>query len=220
MVTIEWLGHACFLIRGSRVSVIIDPFAQESGLLYPAIDVHADVVLVSHEHLDHNCVAAVRGAPRVIRGQGEWSAPMSIRGITANHDASGGALRGKTTIYAFELDGISFCHLGDLGEIPTDEVVRRIGAVDVLMIPVGGFFTIDHEGADTVVDMLRPKLVIPMHYKTEFVTFQLDPVDKFISGKKEAKFQETNSISVDRGALPARTEIVVLAPPGARTRLR
>ena len=196
------------------MAIVTDPFGPKAGLHYPAIDVQADLVLVSHEHSDHNCASAVRGSPKVIRGQGEWSTPTTVKGITANHDAKGGSLRGKTTIYVFTVDGVTFCHLGDLGEVPSDDVAKRIGSVDVLMIPVGGIFTIDHEGADAVIALLRPKMVIPMHYWTKFSGLRLDPVDKFTSGKKNVRFEKTNHLAVDRGTLPSSTEIVVLFPPG------
>jgi len=155
----------------------------------------------------------VGGSPKVIKGEGEWGAPASVKGITANHDANGGSLRGKTTIYAFTVDGVTFCHLGDLGEIPPNDVAKEIGEVDVLMIPVGGVFTIDHKGADAVVALLRPKIAIPMHYWTEFSGFRLDPVSKFTSGKSNVRIEETNRLTIGSATLPSSTEIVVLSPP-------
>jgi len=212
MVAVEWLGHSCFLVTGTHVRIIIDPFEADSRFRYPPVTAAADLVLVTHEHFDHNNSDAVGGSPSVMRGPGEWKSPIHIRGLEASH----GPKRGKTAIYVFQVDGLNFCHLGDLGEIPSAELARQIGSVDVLMIPVGGVYTIDHSGADEVLRILKPRLVLPMHYKTESVGLPLDPVSKFTRGKTNVRAENSSTISIDKDNLPASTTIVVLAPPAPK----
>jgi L-ascorbate metabolism protein UlaG (beta-lactamase superfamily) len=212
MVDIEWLGHSCFLVIGSRVRVVVDPFKSSPDLSYPPIRVTADLVLITHEHFDHNNASGVAGNPVVARGPGEWESPIPVKGLAASH----GKGRGTTAVYVFRVDDLSFCHLGDLGEIPSAKLVKEIGSVDVLMIPVGGTYTIDHSGADQVLKLLNPKIVLPMHYKTEFVGLSLDPVSKFTRDKTNVRLESSNLISVDKSSLPKSTTIVVLAPPGPK----
>jgi len=212
MVVVEWLGHSCFLVTGTRVKIVVDPFESSPRFTYPPVTATADLVLVTHEHFDHNNVGAVRGNPSIIRGPGQWKSPIPIKGLEASH----GPRRGTTAIYIFQVDGLNLCHLGDLGEIPDSKLAREIGSVDVLMIPVGGVYTIDHSGADEVLKILNPKLAIPMHYKTESVGLSLDPVSKFTRGKTNVRFESGSSISISKESLPASTTIVVFAPPGSK----
>ena len=210
MVVIEWLGHSCFLVVGSRVRVVVDPFSSAANITYPRVKTVADLVLVTHEHFDHNNVGAIGGTPTVVRGPGEWESPIPVKGLAASH----GKGRGATAVYVFQVDDLSFCHLGDLGEIPDAKLQKAIGSVDVLMVPVGGVYTIDHDGADKVLKLLNPKIALPMHYKTEFVGLSLDPISKFTQGKTNVRLEKTNRITIDRNSLPQETQIVVLAPPG------
>ena len=210
MVDIEWLGHSCFLVVGSRVRVVVDPFSSAANITYPRVKAVADLVLITHEHFDHNNAGAIGGTPTVVRGPGEWGSPIPVQGLAASH----GKGRGMTAVYVFRVDDLSFCHLGDLGEIPDARLQNAIGSVDVLMIPVGGVYTIDHNGADEVLKLLNPKIALPMHYKTGFVGLSLDPVSKFTRGKTNVRLEKSNRITVDKGNLPEETQVVVLAPPG------
>jgi len=210
MVDIEWLGHSCFLVVGSRVRVVVDPFSSAANITYPRVKAVADLVLITHEHFDHNNAGAIGGTPTVVRGLGEWGSPISVKGLAASH----GKGRGTTAVYVFRVDDLSFCHLGDLGEIPDARLQNAIGSVDVLMIPVGGVYTIDHNGADEVLKLLNPRIALPMHYKTEFVGLSLDPVSEFTRGKTNVRLEKSNRITVDKGSLPEETQVVVLAPPG------
>jgi L-ascorbate metabolism protein UlaG (beta-lactamase superfamily) len=214
MVRIEWLGHACFFIQHEQTKIVIDPFETSSGIRYPKIDKIADYVLVSHEHFDHNNVKAVKGSPKVIRSPVELpEKEIKIRGISTFHDKSMGKERGKNTVYKITLDELDVVHLGDLGEIPSSEFKSKLGNADVLLIPVGGTYTINAEEADGVVKLLSPKIVIPMHYRTEYLDFPIDNVEKFLKNKTNVKRLETNWIEINKAELPEEETIFVLSPP-------
>jgi len=177
---ITWFGHACFgLTSETGVTVITDPYDESVGYELP--DVQADIVTVSHQHFDHNYVQGVSGNPEVIREAGNFFIKdIPIKGIKSYHDDQGGSKRGTNIIYVFEIDGLKVCHLGDLGHVLDKEQIEQIGDVDVLLIPVGGTYTIDANGAAKVVSSLKPAMVIPMHYKTDRINFPIDGVDKFL----------------------------------------
>ncbi len=211
-VTIRWLGHSCFLISlNDEIKIVNDPFDDSVG--YPMPDVTADICLVSHDHFDHNCVAMVKGKPQVVKGTGEKEVKqVKFKGISSFHDEQEGSKRGKNTIFAWEWGGIKLGHAGDLGVELTPSQVKEIGAVDVLFIPTGGFYTIDAATASKVVTSLNPKVVIPMHYKMLFMgkNFPIAPVDDFLKGKDNVVKTGKNSISFTRENLPKITTIYVL----------
>ena len=207
---IKWLGHASFLITSdSGTRIITDPYICGSGLRYDEIKEAADVVTVSHDHFDHNNVASVRGNPQVIKKPGEAKG-IKFEGVPTYHDASGGSERGNNTIFCMDIDGVRVCHLGDLGHPLSDQQVANIGKVDVLLIPVGGFFTIDAKVASEVCDRLSPRVIIPMHYKNEKCEFPISGVDDFLEGKGNVRKLDSSEAEFKAGALPAETEIVVL----------
>jgi len=197
---ISWLGHSCFKIESDGGKIIVtDPFDEAVG--YPLPKAKADVVTVSHDHHDHNHVAAIGGNPAVVRGPGKKAAAgIEFEGTASYHDDRGGKRRGKNTIFSFEMDGIRVCHLGDLGHLLSEEDAAALGDVDVLMIPVGGVYTLDAGGAKKVVGQIRPKVVIPMHFMTPALTFEVDPPDRFLSGQKVERPGTTLEVSKD--ALP------------------
>lgn len=209
---IEWLGHACFLITSSDgTRILTDPYDPSVG--YRDMNVEADVVTVSHDHFDHNYVKGVGGSPEVVEGPGRRTAKgIEFLGVGTFHDTSGGAQRGRNTVFVFEVDGLKVCHLGDLGHVLTEEQVREIGEVDVLLIPVGGTFTIGPQEAWRVVEQLKPKVVIPMHFKTPAVGLPIAPVDDFISGRPNVKRVGASEVEITKEALPAETEVWVLEP--------
>jgi L-ascorbate metabolism protein UlaG (beta-lactamase superfamily) len=211
---LKWLGHSCFLITSETVlRIITDPYPQGSGLNYSSINEAADIVTVSHDHFDHNNIAAVRGKPEVITGNGTKTAKgIQFRGIASYHDESKGKERGANTIFCFTVDGIKLCHLGDLGHELSREEIAQIGNVDVLLIPIGGFFTIDAKVASKVGDDLKPKVVIPMHYKTPKCDFPITGVEDFLAGKKNVKKLNSSETEFKAGKLPEATEIIVLQP--------
>jgi L-ascorbate metabolism protein UlaG (beta-lactamase superfamily) len=211
-VTIRWLGHSCFLISlDDTVKLVTDPFDQSVG--YPMPDVTADVCVVSHDHFDHNCVTAVKGNPEVVKGSGEKNAKgVNFKGVGAFHDEKQGSLRGENTIFLWELGGIKFAHMGDLGVELSQDQTNQMGSVDVLFVPTGGYYTIDAPTADKVVSALNPKVVIPMHYKTVVMgpNFPIAGVDEFLQGKKDVVKVGKNSVTFKKETLPQKTTVYVL----------
>ncbi len=211
---VKWLGHSCFLItsRGG-LSVITDPYAVGGGINYSPIKETADVVVVSHGHDDHSNVSAVQGKPEVVKGDGTKTAKgIQFRSIATYHDASQGKRSGLNTVFCFTIDDIKLCHLGDLGHVLSPEQVNEIGAVDILFVPVGGFYTIDAPVASQVCDQLKPKIVIPMHFKTPKCAYPIAGVEDFLRGQKNVRRVGGSEVDFERERLPAATEIVLLRP--------
>ncbi len=209
---IKWLGHASFLITSdSGVKIVTDPYAPDDRLHYGEINESADIVTVSHDHSDHGSVAAVKGSPQVVKGDAEIKG-IKFRGIATFHDNAGGKDRGKNTIFCFEVDGVKVCHLGDLGHELTAGQVAAIGAVDALLLPVGGFYTIDASGASKVAGQLKPGVVIPMHFKNSKCNFPIAGVDDFLRGKKDISQPDASEVEFKAGELPSVTQIIVLKP--------
>jgi L-ascorbate metabolism protein UlaG (beta-lactamase superfamily) len=189
-VRIRWYGQAAFLVTDAEHRVFIDPFGDVSGLTargiewrYPSIEnVAADVVLVTHDHLDHNAVEVIAGEPTVIRSAGTHDSPIGeVVGIASEHDAVAGTNRGANVIFRFLLDGLQIAHLGDLGQTALRPEQRAaLGDVDVLFIPVGQGPTMAAEDAARLVRELEPRLIVAMHFRTDLVGF-LDPPDTFLA---------------------------------------
>ena len=211
---LKWLGHAAFLITSEEgVKIVTDPFEPGIfGVNYGKMEEPADIVVVSHEHSDHNFVKGVPGSPRVIRGTGAHQVKgVEFMGIASYHDDSGGSQRGPNNIFCFTVDGIKLCHLGDLGHQLSDKQLAAIGEVDVLLTPMAGNFTLDAAGASRVIDQVKPRVVIPIHYQTDRCpTFPVSDVEPFLAGKTNVKRMDTSEVEFKRGQLPAATEIVVL----------
>jgi L-ascorbate metabolism protein UlaG (beta-lactamase superfamily) len=209
---IKWLAHASFLITtNSGTRIITDPYKTDESIRYGEIKETADIVTVSHGHNDHANVAAVRGSPQVVKASGTFK-NIKIRAVPAAHDNSNGSQRGANIIFCLEVDGISVCHCGDLGHQLTDAQIRGIGRVDVLMVPVGGFFTIDAAAATRVCEQLKPRIILPMHYKTDKVGLPIGGVEAFIKGKNNVTRAEGSEIEVSADKLPASARIVLLRP--------
>ena len=211
---IKYLGHATFVITSSKgVKIITDPYETSPGLTYGEITESADIVTVSHEHFDHSNVAAVKGNPEVISQAGSSEAKgIEFNGIASAHDDAGGSLRGDNIIFCFEMHEVMVCHLGDLGHRLDDKQVKEIGRVDVLLIPVGGNYTIDAKVATEVCNQLKPRVVIPMHYKTEKGIPGISGVDGFLSGKANVSRPDSCQAEFKPGELPATGQIIVLKP--------
>jgi L-ascorbate metabolism protein UlaG (beta-lactamase superfamily) len=203
-------------LQGKNVTVVTDPF---KGIGIPDPKAAADIVLVSHGHRDHNNVKPVLGKDgQVIEsftGVKEVKG-LTVKGVATFHDNSNGSRRGKNSAYIFDLDGVQFCHLGDLGhELPTS-TVEDLGKIDVLFVPIGGFFTIGPETATTVCEKLNPKIIMPMHYRMPGLRARimfgfLKTVDDFSKGKNNVERTEGPSINIDPDMLPTETKIVVLS---------
>ena len=213
---IKWLGHSTFLITSdSGTRIITDPYTtgDEYNLSYGEIKETADIVTISHDHFDHNNVTAVQGNPEVVREVPVVTVKgIEFRGISCCHDEAGGKLRGKNIIFCFEVDGIRICHLGDLGHQLTDKQVAELGMVDILFIPVGGIYTIDAKGASQLCERLKPKVIIPMHYKTDRGGYELAGVDEFLSGKEDVVRLDASEKEFAQKELPTATQIIVLKP--------
>ncbi|MBA7618173.1 hypothetical protein ES703_25494 [subsurface metagenome] len=214
---INWYGQSCFQIQASRnkgeqVSIVIDPFDEATGLRIPSLS--ADVLLITHSHHDHNNRKAVKGNPFLIEEPGEYEVKdIFIQGISTFHDEEEGKKRGLNTIYTIEVEGIKLCHLGDLGQKElTSDQLEKIGDVDILMVPVGGVYTINSKGAAKTISQIEPRLVIPMHYHIPKLKIKLETLDKFLKemGRKSAQSQP--KLLIKKKDLPAETKIVVLQP--------
>ena len=208
---IKLLGHASFLITSDTgTRIITDPYATGNGLSYGEITESADVVTVSHDHFDHNNVAAVRGEPKIVKEIGISRVKgIEFKGIASYHDETGGHQRGNNIMFCFEIDGIRVCHLGDLGHLLNNKQISEIGAVDILLIPVGGYYTIDAKVATQVCSQLKPKVIIPMHFQTDKCTFPITGVDDFLKGKERVTRLGTSERNFTAEELPASTQIIV-----------
>ena len=180
-MVLTWLGHSCFRLEGKDVSLLIDPFSKEIGLRAPRIK--DNLILVTHKHYDHANLEGLEGETMVIDGPGEYESRGGyVHGIPSFHDNSGGSERGLNTIYVIKLEEVTICHLGDFGqEKLDDQQLDLIGNVDVLLVPVGGKYTIGYKEAAAIVGQIEPKMIVPMHYKIPDLKIEgLDGVDKFL----------------------------------------
>lgn len=219
MAKIYWAGQSCFQIsvsnsRDHSADIVIDPFDEKIGLKLPSLS--ADILLITHDHYDHNNIKDVKGIPFIIQGPGEYEVKeVFIQGIPSFHDDKNGKERGQNTIYVIEAEEMRFCHLGDLGQKQlTDEQLEKIDKVDVLMIPVGGEgYIVDSSGAQRIISQIEPKIVIPMHYALPKMKIKIDEVSKFLKtmGKNSAVPQD--KFVVKASTLPKDgMEIIVLQP--------
>ncbi len=219
---LTWFGQSCFMLEtNAGTRILMDPISKGFGYPLPA-GLKADAVTISHEHPDHNNLALLGNKPKVLRGltadRKGWTRidekvkEVSVRSIAVYHDGNRGAERGINSAFLFEVAGMRILHLGDLGHLLTDEQLSAIGAVDVVLIPVGGTFTLDAHQASRVVDQLHPRLmVVPMHYKTDVsTTKELASVDPFLAGKPNVRRETGNSVALTPLKGRPGTEIVVL----------
>jgi L-ascorbate metabolism protein UlaG (beta-lactamase superfamily) len=207
---ITWLGHSCFKIKGKKVTIITDPYDDSIG--YTLGEQKADIVTVSHSHPGHSFAKGISGSPRVLSGPGEYDvANVLITGIKTFHDAAKGEERGKNIVYLFDIEDVRICHLGDLGYVMDAEKASGLSDVDILMVPVGGVSTIGASAAAEMTRLLEPKIVIPMHYKTEDLKFQLDSIDKF---RKEmgvkTDLKPEPKLVIGKAGLPQETQVFVM----------
>lgn len=211
---IKYLGHAAFIVSSAEgVKIITDPYATSSDLTYGEIQATADVVTVSHDHSDHCNVAAVGGNPQVVRRAGVSNAKgIEFKGVNSYHDDEGGRMRGGNIIFCFEVDRLKVCHLGDLGHRLDDKQLKEIGKVDILIISVGGYFTIDAKVATEVCEQLKPGVIIPMHYRTDKGLAVIAGVEEFLRGKANVKWLDTSQVEFKVGELPEAGQIIVLKP--------
>jgi len=206
---IVWYGHSCFRLKTRGAIVVTDPCGQDVGYNIPRL--RADIVTISYNHPDYNNCALVQGDPKVINGPGEYEIQgIFITGIATDLKKGKGPQRLKNTLYLFDFDGLTVCHLGALDHIPSQVYLQALGDVDVLLIPVGAVTTINANQAAEMIGLLEPRIVIPMHYRTKAVKARLDPVSKFVKEMGLPEASPGESLEVDKSNLPSETQVVVL----------
>ncbi len=200
-MTITWFGQACFRLESKDIRVLIDPFDKDLGLKAPRIN--DTIVLVTHDHPDHNAAGNLGPETFLVKGPGEYEkSGVQIVGITSFHDDQQGAERGLNTIYVIKFEDITICHVGDLGQHElTPEQIELIGGVDILMVPVGSVYTINGKEAVGIVKQIEPKIIIPMHYKVSGLTVKLEGPETFLK-EIGIKPEEVESFKIAAKALP------------------
>jgi L-ascorbate metabolism protein UlaG (beta-lactamase superfamily) len=214
MVTVKWWGRACFEVR-DKTTIVIDPHDGKSVKMQPP-RVKGDLVIVSHGHADHagGKDMVLKQGGQVIDQPGMFDEKgVKVTGVAGFHDETKGSQRGKNIAYAFEVDGIRFAHLGDLGHPLSDDDVKKLGRIDVLMIPVGGFYTIDAKTATSIIDKIKPCVAIPMHYKVPGGQDPISDVESFLAGKKNVNRLGKPETDYSKDRLPQPTRIDVFSPP-------
>jgi L-ascorbate metabolism protein UlaG (beta-lactamase superfamily) len=213
---ITYLGHAAFIIETEGKKILIDPY--DPGMLgMQWKEQSADIVCVSHNHEDHNFVKGVSGDPFVINAPGEYEVSnIRIQGLPAFHDNSQGNERGANTLYVIESEGIFVAHFGDIGHELLDEQEEKLGTIDVLMVPVGGVFTITAKQAAEMVADIEPFITIPMHYgikNTKGVEWGLSPLEDFLKEMGEEDLQPQKNLEIkNKSSLPEESEVIILQP--------
>lgn len=218
---VEWYGQSAFHLSGAEASVAIDPFGDMSALASahgmqfdyrPITGVQATLLLITHEHMDHNCVEAIGGEPAILRSTaGKLESPLGeVTAIASEHDEQAGTARGPNTIFVFELDGLRVCHFGDFGQSALrPEQAQAIGEIDLLFIPVGGGPTIGAEQASAIIARLSPRWAVPMHYRTPRIGF-LETADAFLEGS--AHVERLAGSAFETGELPVADGPLVVVP--------
>lgn len=209
---VAWHGHSCFEVKDS-VTVVTDPHDGKSiGLRAPIVK--ADLLLISHDHFDHNCSRVVKGDFATVRDPGERTERgIRVFGLETFHDDKGGAKRGRNVVFVFDLDGVRFCHCGDLGHLLNPDELKELSPVDVLFVPVGGVFTIDGGQARKLVNQLRPKIAVPMHFRVGSLSLSIQTADKFLEGLPKDKILRVgNEIDFVPEELPSETEFWIFSP--------
>jgi L-ascorbate metabolism protein UlaG (beta-lactamase superfamily) len=209
---IKWLGHASFLITSRNgEKIITDPYAVGNGLNYAPINESANVVTRSHNHGDHNNIKSIRENPRVLSEAGRQNTlNIEFKAIPVYHDDAAGSKRGNNLIFCFKVDGMNLCHLGDLGHQLSPQQLSEIGPVDILFIPVGGYFTIDAKTATVVTQSIKPRLIFPMHYKTVKADYPIAGVDEFLKGKKNVLRLNSSEYEINMDDILSKNEEIVV----------
>jgi L-ascorbate metabolism protein UlaG (beta-lactamase superfamily) len=211
---ITWFGHSCFRLRDRSVAVVTDPYGKDIGLILPRV--RADLVTVSHAADDHNYTRGVKSGFRSLDGPGEYEISgvfvtgLELRGERKRKDQ---APRPRNTVFLFEFEDLTICHLGDLDHVPSQaQVEETLGEVDVLLIPVGGNESLNAAQASEVISLLEPHIVIPMHYKVKGLApeVKLDPVAKFLKEMGLDNVPTQDTLKITHSTLPEETQVVLL----------
>lgn len=215
---ITWYGQSCFKIitnqkKNNPVNIVIDPFDETLGLKLPSIE--ADILLITHHHRDHDNSKAIKGNPFLIDGPGEYEIKeIYIQGIFSFHDDSQGRQRGNNTIYTIATEEMKLCHLGDIGQKElTPDQLEKINNIDILIIPIGGVYTIDSKTAAKIISQIEPKIIIPMHYQIPKLKLKLEGVDKFLKVMGMKRPETLNKLLIKKKDLSEEgLKVVVLKP--------
>ena len=207
---IKWYGHSCFLITtDGGLKILTDPFDETVGYGLPAVQ--PDIVTVSHDHFDHNAVNLVAGDFEVVRGPGDHRVHgLNIHGLATYHDDVHGAKRGDNTVYTLQADGLKVTHLGDLGHTLSASQIMALRPVNVLLVPIGGFYTIDARQAKEVAEALNPDVIIPMHYKTPVMDFPIAAVDDFLKIMGRGERLHATTLEIAASDLLPQGRVLVL----------
>jgi L-ascorbate metabolism protein UlaG (beta-lactamase superfamily) len=205
---IKWHGHSCFEYSDGNITVVIDPHDGKSiGIKPPRAT--ADIVLMTHDHYDHNAARVINGDHKnhlAHNGRFECKG-MNFHGYATFHDQENGKLRGFNTMYAFQMDGISICHCGDLGDIPSDNVIKAVKGVNILFLPVGGVYTMENDQLKEFIELISPQVVVPMHYRVGGLTIPVASLDSFLSMIPEDNVVYVgNSLDISKDELPETKE--------------
>ena len=204
MLKIRWYGHSCFSISNSK-TIVFDPH-DGASIGIPPPRVRADVILITHEHFDHNQARMVEKEGSIVLRKGGKVDDIEIESFISYHDKEKGRKRGEVTVFKVNYEGITFCHLGDIGEVD-EELINAIGNVDILFIPIGGTFTINSKEALEICKKIKPKVVVPMHYKIEGLSLPIDRIEKFLDLVDDMeKVYVANEVEITKEDLPENTE--------------
>ena len=205
---ITWLGHSSFLLEDSKGrKVLTDPFDETVG--YDTFKGDVDVVTISHHHFDHSYIENIKYKESIDKVGFFYLCDIPITGIPSYHDKMLGAKRGENTIFIIEIDGYRICHLGDLGHTLSNEDIKQIGKIDLLLIPIGGNYTIDGKEAAEIAKAINSHIVLPMHYKTPLLSFQLEGLEDFLSYMKSGERIGGNKLSIE-GPLEGFNKVAIL----------
>jgi L-ascorbate metabolism protein UlaG (beta-lactamase superfamily) len=212
---IKWYGHSAFQITTEKgIRIIIDPYESGSfsgALSYGKIEDEADIVLTSHDHADHNYTKGIRGKYKHISKAGDHEIKdIKIKAIPCFHDSLGGKKGGSNLIFVITADGLNLVHMGDIGHSLDPELLKKIGKVDILLLPVGGFFTVDAAMAQKIMNDIKPGVTVPMHYKTQKCNFPIAPVEDFTKNQANVRILKESSVVIKKETLPQEPEIIVL----------
>lgn len=212
---ITWLGHASFLIKSSNgTKILTDPYDNSIG--YKTFKDSANIISISHKHFDHSYTHEIKGKKNIIDKVGVFNVcNVLIRGIPSYHDNLNGVKRGNNIIFVFTIDGYNICHLGDLGHKLSKDTIEQIGDIDILLIPVGGHYTINGKEASFVAKSIAPSIIIPMHFKTPSLSFPLDGVENFITNMKNGEKIHSDTLIIDK-KIQDKNMVEILDPKNSK----
>ena len=212
-MVIEWLGHSCFKVTlKSGTRIVFDPYDNTVG--YPQQYVEADIVVITHAHFDHNDLSHIQGDYTVVDTEGiHRFGDLTIEGIKTFHDHSHGDHRGVNLVFMLSIKGLTLCHMGDIGSIPPEDVFKKLEGTDILLIPVGGNYTIDAQEALEICERISPNIIIPMHFKTPASTLDIAPLHDFleaVKGEYDVSRPGKCYLKIDKASRKKRTRVVVM----------